>query len=183
MFKTYSRYVYGGVDDMCILCVYFAQHYLHFNSQPFGSTPGNTPSTSQATTVEHGVVPGELVVLGTEGICGQAGMARGVVRIMTDTYITVETNKPIPDRWCGMGGGVGGATIGMEAHGGIKEEENKGEHMTWRIDRDAIASTFVRMRSNLLALCKGNDLRTRRLRTLLVHGAAPAAPAVVSSLV
>lgn len=108
--------------------------------------------------MEHGVAPGEMVVLSTEGSGGQAGIARGVVHRMTDEHVEVACTKAIAPRW-----------LHQDA--------------TWRIDRDAIASTFVRMRANVLALCKGGERHHRRLRDLVVRMASPAAPLLVERLV
>lgn len=108
--------------------------------------------------MEHGVAQGEMVVLSIEGPAAQAGIARGVVHRMADGLVEVACTKAIAPQWLRQGA-------------------------SWRIDRDAVASTFVRMRANVLALVKGGERHQRRLRDVVVRMASPAAPLLVGSLV
>ena len=109
-------------------------------------------------SLEHGVAQGELVILSTEGPGAQSGIARGVIHRMTDVLVEVACTKAIAPRWLHS-------------------------NASWRIDRDAIASTFVRMRANVLALVKGGERHQRRLRDLVVRMTGPAAPLLVGGLV
>ena len=76
--------------------------------------------------------------------------------------------------------GSGSSKAGLSRSGVGSEEVAFDPAVRWRLDRDDISSTFVKLRGNVFNLFRADDERAARLRQLVVEQAPPevAAPQV-----
>ncbi|GAB4823940.1 hypothetical protein N2152v2_010986 [Parachlorella kessleri] len=138
---------------------------------------------------------GEMVVLSVEG--QHVTVARAVVYALTADAVTVSIRKPLrrglmapvalpysrAGDWPGpapmavdggeeaAGAGAGQASSGSCKGGSAVVEIDPA--LRWRLDRDDISSTFVKLRGNLFNLFRADDERAARLRQLVVEQAPP----------
>ncbi|CAL8464813.1 g4348 [Coccomyxa elongata] len=112
---------------------------------------------------------GDMVIISVEG--QHVAVARGVVVQLSGDSVTLSTDKPLPPQFAwhlrGAGGG-GGAPGSGDLIGGSHELEGTRAQHSWRLDKDEVASVFVRLRRNLMGLFSGKSTRARRLRQLIV---------------
>lgn len=80
-------------------------------------------------------------------------VARGVVVQLSGDSVTLSTDKPLPPQFArhlrGAGGG-GGAPGPGDLIAGLHELEGTPAQHSWRLDKDEVASVFVRLRRNLM---------------------------------
>lgn len=80
-------------------------------------------------------------------------VARGVVLQLSGESLTLSTDKPLPPQFArhlrGDGAGAAAGPRGLIGRSYAPEETPAPEH-SWRLDKDEVASVFVRLRRNLM---------------------------------
>ncbi|BDA50404.1 DNA replication ATP-dependent helicase/nuclease DNA2 [Coccomyxa sp. Obi] len=129
---------------------------------------GATSASTSAPRLEDSCLnEGDMVILSVEG--QHVAVARGVVVQLSGGSVTLSTDKPLPPQFVRhLRSGDGAAARPGGLIGGSHGPEGTPLQHSWRLDKDEVASVFVRLRRNLMGLFSGKSARARRLRQLIV---------------